>query len=649
MYKNLFSPLSLGATQVPNRICLLAHRTNFARNGLLTPQHVAYYRRRAQGGCGLIILGELTVHPDDRPVESVIQADRPEAMDGFRQLTSAVHDFDTRIIAQLTHHGFQSSGVITRKATWGPSAVSDIVFGETCKPMEPEDMTELLDAFVRAARQMKQAGFDGIEVDMGPESLLRQFLSPISNHRQDDYGGSLENRMRFPIEVMTAVRGAVGHGFTTGVCLCADEKFWGGISCDDAIQVAQAMEKIELADYFNVSVGTYFNLHLIMPPMHVPEGFTVEAAERIKKSVSRPVITSFQIGFPVMAETLIAESRTDMVGFVRALICDPDMPSKAGNGKEEDIRACVKDNDGCIGRINQSKKLSCIQNPWVGMELLTGDENLPAAGNRKKVIVVGAGPAGMEAARVAAERGHDVTVIEALDRVGGQVNLIGMRPGREIMLGVIRNLKRCIDRQGVTIRTGVTATVDDILAQTPDAVVVTTGSRPHCHPYPGEYGPPQVISGRDAILGTCPVGERVLFIDEEGGRHAMSTAELLAGQGKKVDMITSDLFIGISLAPRGELYLGRQRLLQMGVTFTTDVEVLEIHGAEVTARDIYTDRRISFDSYDTVILDTGGEAQDDLYHQLRGLVKEVYRAGDCVAPRGIDMAILEGRNVGIRL
>jgi len=649
MYEKLFSPLHLGQSDVPNRICLLAHRTNFSKNALLNQRHIAYYRRRAQGGCGLIIVGELVVHPDDRPGESVIQAGRPEAMEGFRQLTTAVHGFDTRIFAQLNHHGFQSSGAISRKATWGPSAISDIVFGETCKPMELEDMAELLDAFVHAADQVKLAGFDGLEIDMGPESLLRQFLSPISNHRGDEYGGNLENRMRFPIQVMTAVRNAVGPEFTVGVCLCADEKFWGGISPDDAVQVAQALESAGLADYFNVSVGTYYNLHLIMPSMHIPEGFTVEAAERIKKSVSRPVITSYQIGFPAMAETLISEGRTDLVGFVRALISDPDMPLKARDGREKDIRYCVKDNKGCIGRINQSKKLSCIQNPQVGHESLTGDEHWPVVTRRKKVIVVGAGPSGMEAARVATERGHEVTVFEAQNKIGGQVNLIGMRPGRGIMQGVTRYLKHCLDQQGVTIQTGVTATVESILAQNPDAVVVTTGSRPKSRPYPGDYGPPQVLSGWDVILGTYPVGERVLFVDEEGGHHAMSTAELLAHQGKKVDMLTSDLFIGIRLAHRGELYLGRQRLLQLGVTFTTDVEVLEIHGAVVTARDIYTDRCIRFDQYDTVVLDTGNEAQDGLYHLLKGRVKEVYRAGDCVAPRGIDMAILEGRNVGSRL
>jgi NADPH-dependent 2,4-dienoyl-CoA reductase/sulfur reductase-like enzyme len=256
----------------------------------------------------------------------------------------------------------------------------------------------------------------------------------------------------------------------------------------------------------------------------------------------------------------------------------------------------------------------------------------------------------MEAARVAHTRGHAVTLYEKSDIVGGQVRLIGKRPGRGPMQGVIRYLEHALTAQGVSIETGVEATAEMILAQSPDAVVVATGSVPTPHPFPGDYGPPAVLSGWDAILGTHEVGQRVLFIDEDGGHHAMATAELLAEQGKQVDMITSDLFIGIELAPRGELYLGRQRLLQKGVGFRTDLEVIDIHvdsdGPRIQVRDIYTDAATVLTDYDTVVLDVGNTVEDRLYHQLKGKVAEVYRGGDCVAPRGIDMAIIEGRKVG---
>ena len=653
MFDNLFSTLNLGSISVPNRVCFLSHRTNFARNGRLDDRHIAYYRRRAQGGCGLIIVGELALHADDRPWETLIDAHHENVVMDFQKLTDAVHRYDTRIFAQLNHWGFQSSGYVTRKAILGPSAVADIVFGETCKPMEPEDMAEVEEAYGQAASRAKAGGFDGLEIDMGPESLLRQFLSPISNHRGDEFGGSLENRLRFPLNIVKAVRNSVGKDFTIGVCLCADEKFWGGITAEDSVQMAQALEASGAVNFINVAVGTYYNLHLIMPSMHIPFGFTTDVAEAIKNGVGLPVMAGHQIGFPGKAERLVADGKADLVGYVRALISDPDMVSKAQNGRVADIRFCVKDNKGCVGRINQFKAVGCIQNPEVGCDPLVEDVSPPRAEQKKKVIVVGAGPSGMEAARTARERGHDVTLVEKSETVGGQVKLIGMRPGRSAMQGIIRHLQYMLTELGVPIETSVVATPEMILKEAPDAVVVATGSVPIAKPFPGNYGPPAVINGWDVIQGTYPVGDTVLFVDEDGGHHAMATAELLAEQGKKVDMITSDLFIGIELAPRGELYLGRQRLLQKGVTFRTDLDVVEINSSQdslrVEVRNNYTNESILYEDYDTVVLDVGNTVDDSLYHQLKGQVKEVYRTGDCVAPRGIDMAIIEGRRIGEQL
>jgi mycofactocin system FadH/OYE family oxidoreductase 2 len=653
MFDNLFSPFNLGSISLPNRVCFLSHRTNFARNGRLDDRHIAYYRRRAEGGCGLIIVGELALHADDRPWETLIEAHHADVVTDFQKLTDAVHRYDTRIFAQLNHWGFQSSGYVTRKAILGPSAVADIVFGETCKPMEPEDMAEVEEAYGQAASRAKAGGFDGLEIDMGPESLLRQFLSPISNHRGDEFGGSLENRLRFPLNIVRAVRKSVGEDFTIGVCLCADEKFWGGITPEESVQMAQALEASGAVNFINVAVGTYYNLHLIMPSMHIPFGFTADVAEAIKNGVGLPVMAGHQIGFPAKAERLVADGKADLVGYVRALISDPDMVSKAQNGRVADIRFCVKDNKGCVGRINQFKAIGCIQNPEVGCEPLAEDKAPPPADQKKKVIVVGAGPSGMEAARTARERGHDVTLLEKSETVGGQVKLIGTRPGRGAMQGIIRHLQHMLTELGVPIETGVMATPEMILKEVPDAVVVATGSVPIANPFPGNYGPPAVIDGWDVIQGTYPVGNTVLFVDEDGGHHAMATAELLAEQGKKVDMITSDLFIGIELAPRGELYLGRQRLLEKGVTFKTDLDVVEINSSQdtlrVEVRNNYTNESILYEDYDTVVLDVGNTVDDSLYHQLKGQVKEVYRTGDCVAPRGIDMAIIEGRRIGEQL
>jgi len=652
MFGHLFSPLTIGKVTLPNRICFLAHRTNFAKRNCLTDRHISYYRRRAQGGCGLLILGELSIHPNDRPWATMIKAYHPDVIQDFRKLTASVHEFDTLIFAQLTHHGFQSSGAITRQDVWGPSAISDVVFGETAKPMEREDMEVLIEAFARAAELVREGGFDGLEIDMGQESLLRQFLSPVSNQRRDEYGGSPENRMRLPMEVIEGVRKAAGEDFTVGVRLCADENFYGGITIEESQQTAQSFENTGKVDFINVSVGTYYNLYLYMASMHTPYGFTVETVRQIKEAIKLPVIAGHQIHFPQMANEILEKGQADAIGLIRSLICDPDAPQKAKEGGTEDIRYCVKDNQGCIGRTNQSKTLSCTQNPMVGYEecgLEYGLNGTNKSKIQKRVMVVGGGPAGLEAARVAREKGHEVTVYEKEKQVGGQINLIIKRPGRHGIEGVILWLNHTLEKLQVPIITGVTVTPELVLEKDPDAVIMATGSIPKTKPVPGEYGPPSVLNVWEVLGGQFSVGERILFVDENGGHHASATVELLVDQGKKVDMVTSDLFIGMKLGPIGDHHLTRQRLLQKGVTFATDVTVDEIRGDKVLARDIYTNKRITYDGYDTIVLDMGNVANDHLYRRLKGRVKELYRAGDCVAPRGIDMAILEGRRLGERL
>ncbi|UCF84529.1 MAG: FAD-dependent oxidoreductase [Desulfobacteraceae bacterium] len=634
---------------MPNRIFFLAHRTNFAKRGLLTDRHVAYYRRRAQGECGLIIVGELSIHPNDRPWESMIEAYHTEVVKDYRKLTKSVCEYHTAIFAQLNHHGFQSSGAISGQAIWGPSAISDIVFGETAKAMEIEDIAVIIQSFARTAELVREGGFDGLEIDMGPESLLRQFLSPLSNHRQDEYGGCLENRMRLPLEVINAVRRAVGEDFSVGIRLCVDEKFWGGITTDESSQFAKSFDSTAKVDFINVSVGTYYNLYLILASMHTPLGFTVELAEQIKAASNLPVIASYQIHSPQMADEILAKGQADAIGFVRPLICDPDFPKKARDGKPEDIRYCVRDNKGCIGRVNQSKTIGCIQNPGIGSEPIGKEKKTIKASSKKRVMVIGGGPAGLEAARVACQRGHDVTVFVKDKQVGGQINLIIKRPGRQGMEGVVLYLCHMLEKLQVPVVTGVEVTYEMVLEENPDAVIVATGSRPKMKPVPGEYGPPSVLNVWEALEGQFHVGEKVLFIDENGGHHATATVELLADQDKKVHMVTSDLFIGIELAPIGDLYLSRQRLLHKGISFTSDVVVDEIDGNRVKARDIYTNEPILFQHYDTIVLDMGNVANDQIYRQLKGHIKELYRAGDCVAPRGIDMAILEGRRAGERL
>jgi mycofactocin system FadH/OYE family oxidoreductase 2 len=654
MNNSMFSPLTLGKISLANRICFLAHRTNFGRLGRLNDRHIAYYRRRAQGGCGLIVLGELSIHAGDQPWESMIHIYHASIVTDLQKLTSAVKPYGTRIFAQLNHHGFQSSGAISRQVTWGPSAMADIVFGEPCKVMEIEDMKVVGEAFAGAAILAREGGMDGLEIDMGPESLLRQFLSPISNHRQDEYGGDCIQRMHFPLMIIDKVRKAVGNDFTVGVRLSVDEQFWGGISLDDSCRVVKKLAADKNIDFLNVDIGTYYNIYLSEPSMLIESGQAVQAATEIKKQVDLPVMAKYQIDNPEALLAIMGSPKTDLIGLVRPLICDPDLPKKAERGEDSDIRYCIRDNQGCIGRVNQSKSIGCTLNAAVGRELLAGDDPaspVKKSAKVKKIIVVGGGPAGLEAARVAALRGHLVTLYEKSETIGGQVNLITKRPGRENMAEINRYFSHALAGAGVEIKTGSELNEEQILAEKPDAVIVATGSRPKTAPFSGKYGPgpPGVLNSRQLLSGRYPVGKKVLYIDESGGRQGASTVEFLADQGKKIEMVTSDPFIGVELAPIGELNLMRQRLLQKGVVFIQEVQVEEINPDKVTAREIYSNRIITFEGHDTVVVDAGNVARDSLYQQLKGKVPELYRVGDAVAPRSIEMAILEGKAVGERV
>ncbi len=512
--------------------------------------------------------------------------------------------------------------------------------------MEPEDIRTVIDSFARSAEMARRAGFDGIEIDMGAESLLRQFLSPLTNHRQDEYGGSIENRMRFPLRVLEAARASAGEGFTVGIRLCVDEKFWGAITPEESMQFAKVFEEKRLIDFINTTVGTYYNLHLYMASMHTPPGFTIDASEQLKATVDIPVIAGHQISSPQMAEEILEKGQADAVGFIRNLICDPDMIKKAKEGNIKDIRYCVRDNKGCIGRVNNKKIIGCIQNPEVGFETLGQRPESGKHFNRKKVLVIGAGPAGLEAARTAAERGHDVKIIEKGRNTGGQINLIKKRPRRQGMGAIITYLNRMAEKLEIPIIMETEATVESVLKENPDVVIIATGSYPRQKPVPGDYSPPSVLNVWEVLHGIYPIGEKILFIDENGGHHAAATVEYLADQGRKVHMVTGELFIGIELSPLGDLSLTRQRLLQKGVTFASDLRIEEIEGMKVRCIDIYTNNAVMLEGYDTIVLDMGNRSDDRLYRELKGRVKELYRAGDCVAPRGIDMAFLEARRVG---
>ena len=610
---------------------------------------MAYYGQRAQGGAGLIVVGELTLHPSDRPYEKMVQLQAGADLSGLKDLARQLHQEETLLLAQLNHRGFQSHGLINRRPVWGPGALADVVHGEVSQPMGQAEIQELIDAFAQAAVRLREIGFDGVEVSLGSESLLRQFLSPLSNHRQDEFGGELPGRLRFPLAVLGAVREAVGRDFPIGVELCLDEVFYGALSLEESLSAAQEIERQGLADFFSTAIGTYYNLYLTQASMHHPPGLTLDKTAALKEAVSVPVMAGNRIRGPEEAEEVLAEGKADLIGWVRPLICDPELPNKIVEGRAGEISRCVYDNQGCVGRSAVNRSVGCIQNPWAGRELGRPAVRTPSLGQSKRVMVIGAGPGGLAAGLALAEAGCEVTIYEREAVPGGQLRLARLGAGRAEIGGVIDNLVRGLERLGVSILTGREMDEASILAEAPDGLILATGSIPRPRPVPGDYGPPGVLNVWQALDESQPVGGKILLIDEDGGHRATATAESLAGQGKQVDILTSELFVGLDLAPIGDLSGSRQRLLAGGVRFICDKIVSRIEGTKVMAADKFSGEAMVFDDYQTVVLVMGHQSDDRLYQALKGRLEAVFRVGDCVAPRKIDAAIREGSQVALKI
>jgi NADPH-dependent 2,4-dienoyl-CoA reductase/sulfur reductase-like enzyme len=423
----------------------------------------------------------------------------------------------------------------------------------------------------------------------------------------------------------------------------------GGLTLEDAKSIAVRLEKTGQLDFMDLSLGTFHNLFLVDGSMHIPLAYTVPLASAIRSVIDLPVFCTNRINDPHLAEKILEDGQADMIGMVRALLCDPELPNKAMEDRPGDIRNCIACNQGCMGRVGLGLSLGCIHNPAVGREKRLGIGTLQSCDRPKKVVVVGAGPAGLEAARVAVLRKHDVILLEKNEEVGGQNIVAGKAAGRQEITGVTRWLIGQVENLDIDLRLGVVANEETVLRESPEVVVVATGSTPKEKPFPGEYAPPDVVNTLQILNDEVEPGQRVLLVDLDGHHQATGTAELLADRGKEVHIITSSLYVGDQLGPLQDLYLTRQRLARKGVTFTPDIAVLEIQGTLVKGLNVYSNETMEFDGYDTVVLAAGNVSLDRLYFDLKGKVPELYRIGDCLAPRKTDMAIVEGHRVGRRI
>lgn len=661
-FQHLFQPLQLGPITVPNRICFSGHATLYAdREGLPTEREAYYYAERAKGGVGFIVIGAGFVGRSSSYLPGIHLVEDERGIPGFRRIADMVHPHGTKILCQVDHFGREMRSISSRVPVQAPSALLGYSYadaGETPKELESDEIEGLIDLGGKAARVVREGGLDGVEVVAAFGYLTNQFLSPASNRRQDEWGGSLENRMRYPTRLLKRIREELGGGLCLGIKLVGDEFTPGGLSLKDIQEVVKRLVATKLVDYITVDAGTFHPMAtgIMIPDMSFPMGFASYLAAGVREVVNVPVGATKRIVDPVLAEKILADGQADYLVMARALVADPELPKKARDGRLEDIRQCTGVNQECIARVMVGHPMGCIQNPAAGEEQRFGVDTVVPAKRKKKVLVIGGGPGGLKTAEVAAQRGHEVHLYEKGKELGGQVLYIIRVASRREFESIIRYLRIRVQKLGVNVHLGEEMTPEKVLGEGADAVVVATGSTPlktgyssflpNVEKMPGiDQG--NVLSDIEALADGKNLGQRVLVIDEFGGMEATMTAEYIADQGKQVEIVTRLPTVGMKI-DEFTIFPQMERLMERKVGCTTFTMVTAIEGKTARGEHVYSKAKWETQA-DSVVLVMGKTANEDLYFALKKKVPELHRVGDCVAPRAITQAIYEGDAVGRQL
>lgn len=643
-YPSLFSEINYGAVRAKNRIMQLATTSNLDDRGTIGDEIVAFHEERARNGVGAIVTPGLAAHPSAHGLATSygrahIGAFQDEMVDGLRRLATAVKRHEVVIFGQV-YHGGRQHHASSIPALWGPSDIPCPHSGGVPHEMTKEEVKSVIGGFARAATVLREAGFDGIEVHGAQGHLVQEFLSPFSNQRSDEYGGSFDNRLRFATEIIEQIRVNCGDDWVVGVRVAADERSPGGIDLDMAAAICQALEGTGQIDYLSVSMGNFNSIEMHVPDRHFPTLAFADHTEAIRRSVtSVPVIACGRVMTPDAADALIRDGRADAVGLSRPLVADEAWARKAAEGRSGEIRKCISCNQ-CWANVVDDKPIRCIHNPIAGRESLFGGAAVAPSTSRKRVVVVGGGPAGMEAARVSALRGHQVSLLEREDLLGGQVAIAALIPGHEEVGYVSEYLGDQLKSLDVEVRTGTTATADGIKSLVPDVVIVATGSVPRTDVL-GETSPLSVYTSHDVLMGRAPRGARVVVFDEDGYFQGPEIAEFLAGGGTQVTLVTRFFEVGREIPMTSRISMLRA-LDKAGVELIPNAWFRRVQNSDVVLQHHISGREWALNDVDYLVHVGHNRSVNSLATELAGEVGSVHVVGDAYMPRRILNAIEDG-------
>ncbi len=664
-YPHLFTPITLNHKRLKNRIVFGAHTNNMAENGLPSRRTKAYYVERAKGGAAMIVVEPVPAHRSGVLTRGNFRAEDDAIVAPLRKINEACSSYDTVMIQQIYHVGQHGDGANSYHANWSASGLPSLHDSDGGHKVSEAEIEELIQSFAAAADRAKQAGFDGVEIFAAYHSLVDQFWTPWSNRRDDRWGGSLENRVRFSSQILSRIRQVCGPDFIVGLAVSVDQKAPAALSLEALTEIAEWHDERGLMDYLTCGTGSYFRNQPIIPT-HLHEGLEgAQLADHIKTHLRHArVQAEAGIHSPERAEEIIATGQADMCSMVRAQIADPWLASKAEKGEAASIRPCIHCNQQCIARRYRDYWISCLVNPSVGREWEWRGDRIARNERRRSVLVVGAGPGGLEAARVAAEQGHKVTLIEKDKELGGQWRLAARQPTRERINVHIGWYRHELDRLGVEVRLGEEATPLSVRRLHPDHVIAATGIKPVTSGFqralpmndvlPG-HDEPNVLSYHAVLEGGQMIGQRVLLLDDLHSWRGIGTALYLTGKGHAVTIVTAKPALASELSGTGADGLARARFAQEGGKAITEA-ALQAWGAPGNDGSVASLVSLltgaTFEHrFDTLVLATVAEPDTSFVDGITALgdCPPFQEVGDCNAPRKAHMAIYEGRKAALEI